>query len=168
MVTWRTASPDSEAALLLLDHYFESRAAGFPAAMGTYRPTFPRAVDFEPPAGEFLVVEGENLSGEPADVGCGGVRRIDPSATGAVRFEVKHVWLEPFARGGGVGRALLVELEYRAIGLGAEEIVLDTNESLVAAGALYRSSGYESIAPYNENPNATTWYRKTVGPSTAG
>jgi hypothetical protein len=40
--------------------------------------------------------------------------------------------------------------------------VLDTNASLEAAGRLYRSQGYESIQPYNENPNATDWFRKRL------
>ena len=46
---------------------------------------------------------------------------------------------------------------------GAEELVLDTNASLEAAGGLYRSSGYVDIEPYNDNPNATNWYGKRVG-----
>ena len=44
-----------------------------------------------------------------------------------------------------------------------EELVLDTNASLEAAGGLYRSSGYVDIEPYNANPNATNWYGKRVG-----
>jgi len=57
---------------------------------------------------------------------------------------------------------LLSELENRAEALGATEIVLDTNAALDAAGSLYASSGYQSIEPYNDNPNATNWYRKSV------
>ncbi len=40
--------------------------------------------------------------------------------------------------------------------------MLDTNDSLAAAGALYRSAGFERIPPYNDNPNATAWYRKPL------
>jgi len=40
--------------------------------------------------------------------------------------------------------------------------VLDTNDSLEAAAGLYRSSGFESVPAYNDNPNATTWYRKRL------
>ena len=43
--------------------------------------------------------------------------------------------------------------------------MLDTNASLESAAALYRRSGYVSIAPYNDNPNATNWYRKTLPPT---
>jgi hypothetical protein len=42
--------------------------------------------------------------------------------------------------------------------------VLDTNESLEAAAGLYRTHGYESIQPYNDNPNATDWFRKPLQP----
>ena len=95
-------------------------------------------------------------------VGCGGVRRIPPSEDGLVRYEVKHLWLAPAARGRGGGRTLLQELERRAVAFGAEELVLDTNASLAAAGGLYAASGYVGIEPYNENPNATNWYGKRV------
>ena len=47
---------------------------------------------------------------------------------------------------------------------GATHAVLDTNASLAAAGGLYLSSGYHAIEPYNDNPNATNWYRKALKP----
>jgi GNAT superfamily N-acetyltransferase len=138
----------------LLTEYFAFRAAGFPGP-GEYSTTFPSAHDFEPPAGVFLVA-----SDDGSELGCGGIRRLS-----ATRYEVKHLWVRPVAQGRGIGRALLAELERRARDLGATEVVLDTNESLRAAGALYRSSGYEPIAPYNDNPNANVWLRKSLGGS---
>ncbi|WP_173922132.1 GNAT family N-acetyltransferase [Agromyces sp. Marseille-P2726] len=146
-------------ALALLDAYFAERSAGFPAEQGTYRPTYPTSEQFTPPAGVFLVVEDDHGT----VIGCGGVRRVE-SGRGSddVRFEVKHLWLAPSSRGRGAGRALLTELERRAIGFGADELVLDTNASLEAAGGLYRSSGYVEIQPYNANPNATHWFGKRV------
>jgi ribosomal protein S18 acetylase RimI-like enzyme len=65
-------------------------------------------------------------------------------------------------RGRGWGSLLLAELEARARQFGATEMVLDTNSSLEAAGALYQRSGYEDVPPYNDNPNATNWYRKKL------
>ena len=104
------------------------------------------------------------IADEPADVGCGGIRRIASGPTGLPRLEIKHLWLKPYLRGRGFGRVLLTELERRAADdFGAGEIVLDTNASLEAAGGLYRSSGYVEIEPYNDNPNATHWFGKTVG-----
>jgi ribosomal protein S18 acetylase RimI-like enzyme len=156
---FREVDVTSAEALALLHAYFAERAAGFPAEQGEYRPTYPTALQFSPPAGVFLVVEEH---GEV--IGCGGVRRIQRRPdTYEVRFEVKHLWLAPAARGRGAGRRLLQELEHRAVEFGAQELVLDTNASLEAAGGLYRSSGYVGIEPYNANPNATHWYGKRVG-----
>jgi len=135
----------------LLAEYFAYREKTFPSAAG-YVTTFPDPALFVPPVGDFVVVE---LDG--ASVGCGGIRSL-----GSGRFEVKHLWLQPRVQGRGLGRALLAELERRALLLGATELLLDTNASLEAAGGLYRSSGYVDIEPYNDNPNATNWYRKTL------
>ena len=135
----------------LLGEYFAYREQTFPTAAG-YVTTFPDPAAFEQPDGVFVVVQ---VDGE--DVGCGGIRSL-----GAGRFEVKHLWLRPSAQGRGLGRALLAELERRALLLGATELVLDTNASLEAAGGLYRSSGYVDVEPYNDNPNANVWLRKVL------
>jgi GNAT superfamily N-acetyltransferase len=147
----------------MLTAYFAERAAGFPAEQGAYRPTFPDDASFTPPDGVFLIVDDDVEGAGTEAIGCGGIRRIDPDpATGLVRYEVKHLWLADAARGRGAGRALLVELERRAREFGAQELVLDTNASLTAAGGLYRSSGFTEIEPYNDNPNATTWFAKRL------
>jgi len=143
----------------LLTEYFEDRALTFPPEQGVYVPAFPAAAQFIAPQGVFLLLH----DGGPA-IGCGGIRRIDDSPTGRVRYEVKHLWLQPAARGRGWGRVLLAELERRAVLFGAHELVLDTNASQEAAAGLYRSSGYASVAAYNSNPNATHWYRKQLAP----
>lgn len=135
----------------LLAEYFAYRERTFPNAEG-YVTTFPSPVNFTPPRGLFLIVRVDD-----AAVGCGGIRSL-----GSGRFEVKHLWLQPQTQGHGLGRALLAELEGRAGGLGASELVLDTNSSLAAAGGLYRSSGYVDIEAYNDNPNATNWYSKPL------
>ncbi|WP_438856338.1 GNAT family N-acetyltransferase [Agromyces sp. M3QZ16-3] len=158
MLRFRDAAVTDADANRLIGDYFAERAAGFPREQGEYRPTWPDAAQFTPPAGVFVVVEDE--AGEA--VGCGGVRRIPRSEDGLVRYEVKHLWLAPSMRGRGGGRALLDELERRAVAFGAEELVLDTNASLAAAGGLYAASGYVGIEPYNDNPNATNWYGKRV------
>ncbi len=162
MATWREANVTDDAALALLTEYFSSREQSFPSSSGEYRTVFPSPEQFVPPTGVFLIVEGEDLAGEAADVGCGGIRRLEDPASGAVRYEVKHLWIQPHLRGLGLGKALLAELERRAREFGGTEVVLDTNAALVEAGGLYRSSGYEEVAPYNDNPNATHWFRKVL------
>ncbi|PRY69703.1 ribosomal protein S18 acetylase RimI-like enzyme [Glaciihabitans tibetensis] len=166
MVSFREVSVLDDSAQALLAEYFSARTLSFPGDQGTYKTTLPDAREFVPPRGVFLVVEGEDLAGDASDVGCGGIRKLDDPANAAgarVRYEVKHLWLQPHTRGLGLGRALLAELERSARALGATELVLDTNASLEAAGGLYRSSGFTEIEPYNSNPNATTWLGKLLG-----
>jgi ribosomal protein S18 acetylase RimI-like enzyme len=140
---------DASVADELLGEYFTSRELGMPG----YRTFRPDPALFVPPAGVFLVAEVDG-----AAIGCGGIRMLALD-----RAEVKHLWVRPAARGTGLGRALLTELERHAAALGATEIVLDTNERLEAAQSLYRSSGYIDVEPYNDNPNATHWFRKVLG-----
>ena len=75
-------------------------------------------------------------------VGCGAVRKLDET-TG----EIKRMWVDPAARGRGVGRQLLRALEGAAVELGCETVYLDTSAHLVEAIALYRSFGYEIFRP---------------------
>jgi len=157
----RTVPADIPEVDVLLDAYLDEREATFPSAQGAYSRKRTPAAEFTPPNGTFVVAYDDGSA-----VGCGGLRRIPDSRddTGAVdvRFEVKHVFVTPEGRGRGVATAVMDALETGAAELGATAIVLDTNDSLVAAGAMYRSRGYERTAPFNENPNATAWYRKPV------
>jgi len=157
VVTFRETAVTETAAHELLTEYFEYRAKGFPAGPYAYLRSFPRPEQFVPPAGVFLVVELEG-----AMVGCGGIRAIEGDAPASARFEIKHLYIQPGTRGHGLGRALLDELERRARGFGGTELVLDTNSNLEAARGLYLTSGFESIEPYNDNPNATDWYGKIL------
>src|SRR4051812_42437220 len=106
-----------------------------------------------PPAGRFLVAY---LDGEP--VGCGGVkhRRGRPA-------EIKRMWVAESARGRGIARRLLAELEDLAVRSGASVARLETNGALVEAIALYRSAGYEEVAPFNDEPFAHHWFEKRLG-----
>lgn len=159
---FRETLPSDPVAHRLLSDYFESRELGFTGARG-YTIVHPGDEQFTPPHGVFLVVETDGNA-----LGCGGIRRIETSTDGEpdsddeVWFEVKHLWVEPDGRGQGLGRMLLSELEARAISFGATHAVLDTNASLEAAAGLYLSSGYHAIEPYNDNPNATNWYGKSL------
>lgn len=150
------ARTDDPAAARLLDDYFTARAAGFTTHARGYQVTMPDPERFVPPNGVFLLVRDGT-----AAVGCGGVRRID-ALDGLTTFEVKHVWLAESARGRGWSRLLMDELERRAREFGAQQLALDTNESLAAAQHLYRTSGYVEIPPYNSNPNATHWFAKRL------
>jgi GNAT superfamily N-acetyltransferase len=97
------------------------------------------ASQFEPPYGVFLVVRDED--GEA--VACGGVVRFD-----ATRAELKRMYVLPEARGLGLGRRVLQELEAEARRLGYAGLVLETGDRSAAALSLYRSSGYKTIPCY--------------------
>ena len=155
MLELRAASPSTPESHTILSEYFAMRAEEFPG--GSYTTVFPHPTTFEPPAGIFLLA---GPTGLPA--GCGGIRCVDDSDAG-IRYEIKHLFLRPEARGQGWGRAIMDELERRARDWGAVELVLDTHHTLEAAAALYARSGFEQIEPYNLNRNATRWYRKTIG-----
>jgi len=155
MVSLQPTPADDPRARELLAEYFEMRGEAFPKGQ-TYRPVFPAASVFTPPAGVFLIAVDAG-----ADVGCGGIRRVDDRPSG-IRYEVKHLYLRPVSRGRGWGRVILEGLEAQACEWGAGELVLDTHHTLEAAGSLYARSGFMSIEPYNDNPNATRWYGKPL------
>jgi len=96
------------------------------------------AAMFVPPEGVFLVVREDGRA-----IGCGGVCRFDET-----RAELKRMYVLPEARGRGLGRRLLVELEAEARRLGYAGIVLETGDRQPEAVGLYESAGYERIPCY--------------------
>lgn len=155
MPEFRAVDVESELARALLAEYFTSRELGFTG--GLYQVSWPASPTFTAPAGVFLIAEEDGVP-----LGCGGVRRVEPSSTGEIRFEVKHLWIREQGRRRGLGTDLLNALEAEAQALSADEVVLDTHRSLVAAARLYAAAGYRPIEPYNDNPNATDWFAKRV------
>jgi GNAT superfamily N-acetyltransferase len=145
------ADAGSDEVAALLAAYVEEMQATFDYQTSRGMPTTP--ADFEPGQGQFLVVRDDD--GTP--VGCGGVRLLDPETA-----EVKRMWLDPSVRGRGLGRELLAALEQAALGLGAERGVLDTFDMLGPAMALYRSAGWQEVAAYNDNWQATRWFAKPL------
>jgi len=142
----------------LLGTYFAFRSQSFPEPDREYAVRFPDPADFTGTEGVFLVVEDD----AGTVVGSGGIRLLPAPEGGGVRYEVKNVWLNPSTRGRGWATDLLNELESRARAFGATELVLDTHHTLEAAGRLYARLGFEPIPPYNDNANATRWYRKPL------
>jgi DNA-binding MarR family transcriptional regulator/GNAT superfamily N-acetyltransferase len=104
------------------------------------------------PAGLFLLA---TLHGEP--VGCGALK-FHPDAPA----EIKRMWVSPAARGLGLGRRMLAELETHAIAHGAAVVQLETNRALAEAISLYRSSGYREVRPFNDERYAHHWFEKTL------
>ena len=103
-----------------------------------------------PPAGLLLIAR---LRGKP--VGCGAVKFHEYGVA-----ELKRMWVAPSARGLGLGRRLLVALEQSAKDAGMKVIHLETNRNLTEAMKLYKSSGYEEVEPFNNEPYANHWFEK--------
>jgi GNAT superfamily N-acetyltransferase len=129
-----------------LDRRFD---AGFDPAQS--RPT--HVHEMRLPAGLFCVA---TLQGEP--IGCGALKFHGEEPT-----ELKRMWVAASARGLGVGRRLLDELENRARAHGSSPILrLDTNQTLTEAIAMYRSAGYHEVDAFNDEPYAHHWFEKQL------
>jgi ribosomal protein S18 acetylase RimI-like enzyme len=72
------------------------------------------------------------------------------------------MWVARSVRGLGIGRRILVELEAEAARHGSRVVRLETNGSLTEAIALYRSSGYVEVDPFNDEPYAQHWFEKRL------
>lgn len=74
------------------------------------------------------------------DVGLAGLvpDRLVPDELAVVTF-----WVDPAARGRGVGRALLADLERRGRALGAAALTLEVADDNAAAVRLYAAAGFE-------------------------
>jgi GNAT superfamily N-acetyltransferase len=116
------------------------------------------SAEFAPPNGLFVV---GHLADEP--VAMGGLRRH-----GADEVEIKRMYVEPHARGRGLSRVMLADLERRAVELGATRVVLETGERQPEAISLYRSSGYreiEGFGHYKCMPLALSFAKSLVSSS---
>jgi DNA-binding MarR family transcriptional regulator/GNAT superfamily N-acetyltransferase len=122
--------------------------AGFDPAAGVSA----EPEELEGAAGAFLVA----YLGTEA-VGCGAVKHR-PGAPA----EIKRMWVADPARGRGIGRRLLAELEARAARAGASVARLETNRALTEAIALYRSAGYREVPAFNAEPFAHHWFEKRL------
>jgi ribosomal protein S18 acetylase RimI-like enzyme len=145
--------PDSPLARELLERYYAELAARFRGGFDLARTVAAPPAELTPPNGRFLLARIDTQV-----LGCGAVRVLDADSA-----EIKRMWVAPTARGLGVGRTVLAALESAAAELGARTVRLDTAAELTEALALYRSSGYREIAPYNDNPYAAHWLEKRLG-----
>jgi DNA-binding MarR family transcriptional regulator/GNAT superfamily N-acetyltransferase len=108
--------------------------------------------ELRPPAGAFVVAY---LGAEP--VGCCALKHHADAPS-----EIKRMWVADAARGLGIGRRLLVDMERRAAEHGARAVRLDTNRHLTEAIAMYRSAGYVEVPRFNDEPFAHHWFEKRL------
>ena len=144
------ASPDAQRCLRAYVAELNRRAPGRgfdPSKGATADPH-----EVRPPRGAFVLAY---LHGEA--IGCGAVKHQPDNVT-----DIKRMWIAESSRGLGLGRQLLEHLERLGRDHGSTEAHLETSNVLPEAIALYRSSGYLEVAPFNDEPFADRWFAKPL------
>jgi putative acetyltransferase len=106
--------------------------------------------------GEFWVVESQGQ--------IVGTSAYYPIARGKNAVEIRKMYLLPIARGQGLGRYLLGELERSIAAQGYREIWIETASVLKEAVQLYETSGYESATGV-ETTRCDRVYVKSINPN---
>ena len=152
MVEIMPADPLHPHAQYCIGQYFAELDRRFDAGFDPSVSISADAGDLSPPAGLLLLA---TLRSEP--IGCGALK-FHPGAP----TELKRMWVAGSARGLGIGRRLLAELEAEAARSGSRIVRLETNGTLTEAITLYRSSGYVEVEPFNDEPYAHHWFEKRL------
>jgi DNA-binding MarR family transcriptional regulator/GNAT superfamily N-acetyltransferase len=147
--------PDARACL---QAYFTELSHRFDGGFDPGRSISADDGELTPPAGLLLVA---TLHGEP--IGCGALK-----LHGGDPAEIKRMWVAPAARGLGLGRRLLADLEAHAAAQGVRTLRLETNGALGEAIGLYRSAGYREVPAFNDEPYAHHWFERALGPGPGG
>jgi DNA-binding MarR family transcriptional regulator/GNAT superfamily N-acetyltransferase len=152
MITFGIEPPTTPDARWCFDQFFAELNSRFD---GGFDPGLSRSAcpaELTPPSG--LLILGR-LQGRP--VGCGALKfhKKEPA-------ELKRMWIAESARGLGVGRRLLAELERHARKAGVKVLRLETNRALNEAIHLYRRSGYVEVEAFNAEPYAHHWFEKQL------
>jgi len=151
-VAVRPADPRDPAARSCMVAYFAELADRFEAGFDPAVSISADDAELTPPAGLLLLA---TLHGEPVGIGALKLHGAEPA-------EIKRMWISHGARGLGLGRRLLAELEMRAASEGACLVRLETNKSLVEAIGLYRSAGYREVPAFNDEAYAHHWFEKEL------
>ena len=144
--------PSHPHARYCINEYFAELDSRFDTGFDPSRSIPADEESLRPPAGLLLVA---TRNGEP--IGCGALKFHEDSPC-----ELKRMWVAKSARGLGLGRRILGELERHAALHGARAVRLETNKTLGEAISLYRSSGYVETAAFNEEPYAHHWFEKQL------
>jgi DNA-binding MarR family transcriptional regulator/GNAT superfamily N-acetyltransferase len=153
LVTVSVEDPATADAQWCIGQYFAELDERFEGGFDPTRGISADAPELTWPVGFLLVARIRDRA-----IGCVGLKlhRGAPA-------EMKRMWVAPEARGLGVGRRLLAEVEERARAAGATVIHLETNGTLREAIELYRQNGYVEVAPFNREPYAHHWFEKRLG-----
>ncbi len=150
MVTIAVTDPTSTDARWCFEQYIAELNTRFEAGFEPSRSISAHPHELTPPNGLVLVAR---LREEP--VGCGALKFHEHAPA-----ELKRMWVAPRARGLGLGRRLLGELERAAREAGVSVLHLETNHTLSEAIHLYRDSGYQEVDAFSDDPYAHHWFEK--------
>ena len=90
-------------------------------------------------------------------IGCAGIRKFNSETA-----ELKRMWIDPSARGKGIGSRILKAAIALALNKNYKEIVLDTLDNMQPAIKLYRQAGFKEIEPYYFNPYKNALFFKKI------
>ena len=144
--------PSSADARWCLEQYFAELDARFETGFDVSLSISADAHELAPPAGALLIARLQARA-----VGCGAIK-FHPGAPA----ELKRMWVAPEARGLGLGRRLLQELERLARDEGVAVVRLETNRALSEAIGLYRGHGFQEVPAFNDEPYAHHWFDKRL------
>ena len=88
---------------------------------------------------------------------CHPLKHVDSAA------ECKRLYVLSTARGNGLGARLMDAAEDAARSAGLCWMYLDSKNSFAVAMAMYKRRGYVACRRFNENPEATFFFRKRLG-----
>lgn len=152
LVELAVEDPSTVDARTCLDAYFAEIDQRFDEGF-----SFDAAEPFD--VGDMVEPEGllllARLHGRP--IGCGALHFFPDGVA-----DVKRMWVDPSARGLGLGRRLMDELEAEARRRGVRLLRLETNRALVEAIALYAAAGYVEVDPFNDEVHAHHWFAKPL------
>ncbi|HEY7881735.1 MAG TPA: MarR family winged helix-turn-helix transcriptional regulator [Streptosporangiaceae bacterium] len=152
LVTFAVTDPASPEARVCMAAYFAELGERFDGGFDPGASLPATDADLAEPSGLLLLAR---LHGEPA--GCGALK-----FHGTEPAELKRMWVANRARGLGLGRRLLAELENQARRHGVTVVRLETNQALTEAITLYRSAGYAEVSAFSDEQYAHHWFEKQL------
>lgn len=146
------ADPTDPRSITCLAAYYGELSERFDQGFDVSLSADPEAGDMRPPRGTFLLALSDGLP-----LGCVGLKGTDKGYG-----EIKRLWISPAARGMGLARRLMGEVEAAARDLGIDLLRLDTNSALPEAVALYQNSGWTEIDRFNDDPYPDYFFEKAM------
>lgn len=151
-ITFAQADPRSETALYCLNEYYAELDRRIDIGFDVNLSADPDATDMMAPRGTFLLAMSDGLP-----LGCVGLKGTDKGYA-----EIKRLWIAPSARGLGLAKRMMEQVETAARDLGITLLRLDTNAGLPEAVKLYETSGWTQIERFNDDPYPTHFFEKAL------